>query len=114
MDFYFQNQMRQIYFHTPPLPVSSNHLGDARPQICAIILTNVNDYQVMFVVNNEPVKVHHQVVHTMHCVPDTLAEYRPGVLFPLVRFCGCSLERGSAQDPPLRTLTGAQKVLEQR
>ena len=38
--------------------------------------------------------------------------------FPAMRFCGCALERGSAQDPPLRTLTGtltgAQKVLQQR
>ena len=35
-----------------------------------------------------------------------------------MRFCGGGLERGSVQDPPLRTLTGtltaAQKVLEQR
>ena len=47
-----------------------------------------------------------------------------------MRFCGCGSERGSAQDPPLRTLTGAltgaltglltgaltgaQKVLQQR
>ena len=38
--------------------------------------------------------------------------------FPAMRFCGCGLERGSAQDPPLRTLTGAltgaQKVVQQR
>ena len=46
--------------------------------------------------------------------------------FPARRFCGCGLERGSAQDPPLRTptgtptgaltetLTAAQKVLQQR
>ena len=32
--------------------------------------------------------------------PQPLAAYRPGVLFPLVRFCGYGLERGSAQDPP--------------
>ena len=31
-----------------------------------------------------------------------------------MRFCGCGLERGSAQDPPLGTLTGAQKVIQQR
>ena len=31
-----------------------------------------------------------------------IAAYRPGVLFPLVRICGCGLERGSAQDPPVR------------
>ena len=35
------------------------------------------------------------------------AAYRPGVLFPAKRFCGCGLERESTQDPPLRTLTGA-------
>ena len=38
--------------------------------------------------------------------------------FPAMRFCGCGLERESAQDPPLRTitgtLTGAQKGLQQR
>ena len=37
---------------------------------------------------------------------------------PTMRFCGCGLERGSSQDPPLRiltgALTGAQKVLQQR
>ena len=31
-----------------------------------------------------------------------------------MRFCEYGLDRGSAQDPPLSTLTGAQKVLQQR